>query len=179
MLAGSAHFLLDRRSRVTMWRYRTLFCSRFPGSLLLLILGLQGCGPRGVPAAGLQTRITLGDTLVASGDTIIATVVVINRGKTSMSLRVPCDPLLSAELENEDGNCVAGCEAPCPPSAVPVELVLTPGDSVTRTFQYVHLPWGNFPMPFPPGPYAVHGGVQQCRGNIPWARTQLVVTVAE
>lgn len=167
---------------------------RCPGgwpSLALLVFGstMLGCGPKREPRVEgtLHTEVVLRDTVIAQGQEIAARVVVRNGRASPASFTVDCGDSLSAELVNEDGNCVAGCEAPCPPSTVPTTLVLNSGDSLMKAFRCTYLPGieaprpmgvprsFHFPVPLPPGEYVVRGGIRGHREGSTWAEARVVV----
>jgi len=156
----------------------------------LLILGgtVLGCGSNRerLGEHTLHTEVVLRDLVIWQGREIAARVVVRNGSASPVALTVECGDSLSVELVYENGSCVAGCEAPCPPSTVPITLVLNPGDSLTKDFRCTYLPGVegsrpaglprtiHLPVPFPPGKYLVRGGIRGHRERS-WAQAQIVV----
>lgn len=156
---------------------------------VLILWGSVGCSSRREPPVenGFHTEVVLRDTLVAQGQEIAASVVVRNAGGSSASFTVDCGDSLSVELVNEEGNCVAGCEAPCSPSTMVTTVVLNPGDSLTKDFRCTSIPGAeaprpmgvpeslHLPLPFPPGEYVVRGGIRGLRESSTWAHARVVV----
>ena len=147
-------------------------------ALVALAMFHGGCGNPVAPppAPVVRTTVTLADTVLAPGDTIEATVRVVNRGGLGTTLPYSCHAFLWAEVEDQHGDCVAGCLILCVFPHDPEARTLNPGDVATETFRYpLFIDPGSR---LPPGQYVVRGGIREYRRQYPWAQRRLTITAS-